>query len=378
MGQHGGGARRRGRAKRVLLATLVVMGATAFVPVVPAGSSATDDRAVDDATLEAGILMTTVPVALRPRCLVGDATDTGQFGTYGAAAAHVLATLTCRPDGLEVVYYDRFDGTEAMQAAFDAAVGIDSVSEDFYECPTRTEYERGGESAGVVACQIEGLDDGDRPDDIAPGTVILTWTYEPEDAIVWALAEDPSTVWSFFEDDGGPLSERSNRGIIAIPTHARLQAAGSRLLANLPKQARRTCEVVDDFTSDTLQTLYPWRLFVVADVEECRFRGGIEAEYVQFVSRAVLDRHFERFTPGDEPRVARYKTYSCPGTGSYRGGRWGCYLTQVDADAQPADEDYAVVYWTHDRSKVYAYGSAPVTNARRLLEWFVDEAGPNG
>jgi hypothetical protein len=367
------------RIARTLAAIVAVTAAVWLGDVAPA-SSGTDDTAVDEATIDAGALMSTVPVDVRGSCLVGDASDTEDLKSYGLFAGTLTATLSCHPsDDLDVVFYDQFPDAATMRGAFDFLYPNQGYPDEFDACPAYSTYQRGDEDAGVVACIVEGEDVGE-DDGVAAGTIIVAWTYEPESTIVQVLAADADDAWEFFEDDGGPLSERSDDGITSIPTESSLRASARRLFRVLPKAARQTCTVVDRFSPDTLQNLYPARLFIVADVEECRFRGGIEAEYVQFASRASMNAHFDQFADADEGRrVAKLGTFTCPGSGNYdKGtGRWTCYVADVDADANASEVPHAIVAWTNEDLDVYAFGAAPASDAKRLLQWFVNEAGPN-
>lgn len=369
---------RRGRARRTRATRVVV--ALVLAAVAVAGAAATTPAAaqrapaLDAETLTARSLLATVPHGYRATCTVGDAADASLFSGYGPSATSVAATLNCSPDDL-VVLYDQFTDATAMQAAFDYHFEAIDGPTGFGECPSRTSYQIDGTSTGTVACRVEG-DDTDLDDGIDPGTTLIAFTYAPTATLVWIITDDPDLGWSFFEDDAGPLSEADDAGIAPIATRGRLLAAARRMAQHLPTRARRTCLPVEEITPATLQSLYPERLFVVADVEECTFPGGIEAEYVQFASRGSMNARFDRFTY-DGPRIARYRTFTCPGQGRYQGGRWGCYVTATDADGQASTEDHATVMWTHDRLRIHAYGTAPATDAERLLEWFVHDAGPD-
>lgn len=365
-----------GRARRALL-VLVVIAATALAST-PAASSRTDDRAVDDATLDARELLASVPVAVRGSCTVADP-RAEDLTVLGAHASSVVAIQQCTPnEDLYDVRYARIADVAALRGAFYQLFPNRDVPDEFGECPMYTEYESGRDVGGEVFCFTVGAD-VPQDSNLPPGDVVLTWTYEPESILVQVASADADAAWSFFLDDGGPLTERTNRGIATIPTHTTLRRGADQLFALLPRSARSSCIVVDDFRPDTLGSLYPWRLFIVADVEECMFPGDIEAEYVRFASRASMDSYYDAVRKDNEgPQVARYGTFRCPGSGKYDrgGGRWECHIANVDADAQATDEEWAIIHWTNGRHKVMGFGATPIENTRSLLAWFVDDAGP--
>ncbi len=384
-----GSTRRSTRTMRTWAVTACVVSASValLAPAVTGAAtagSATDDAAIDDGAARA--LLAYVPEDVRADCRVDDPADPDLQTQYGASAQQLVATVSCTPDGVDRVYYDQFSDPAvvptALFAAFPAAT---DPSGDFGTCPAASSYERDDVEVGTVVCTTETEEDDD---ELEVGGVSLTWSYPPAGIIVQTLSNegDVDAVWKYFTDIGGPNSESSDAGLAPAPTQTGLADAGDELFTHLPKQARTSCDVVDTFDSETLQSAYAWWPFIVADVEECTFQKVIEGEYFRFSSTAVMKAYADAH--GGEPtgkRVAWLGSFECPGKGTFhedtkgstkKVGTWLCTVQNKDADADSSSQKFVSISWTNEPLKVYAFGATPVKNAKTLLEWFANDAGP--
>jgi hypothetical protein len=372
-------------------ASVPVLVATAFLLVVPGFALAASAgaapgrtvyaRGVDTRTVAAHRLVALVPRAFRSTCIVGDAPK-------GDAAPGQVASVACRPGhGVGGVIYVQYRSAADAESALDALVdttSLDRESSDAADCPSSSTYSQSGKAtAGRVYCFL-ALEDNEAG--LAAGTPVETWTYRPRALLVQASAADVTSLHRFWRRDAGPLSAPDRRGIPPLATTASLRHAGNALRSRIPKASRGSCLVRDSETSTTLGSIYAYRLWLVADVEECHpTHGAQSAEYVQFSSTTAMNRYFDdKHAPDDPGRDRRVDVQGirCSGLAPYDAGRAkpagrvACDFGNYDAQGRSSDTEYAVIAWTSKPTRVVGAGIAPSSSTRALVKWWIDDAGP--
>ncbi len=379
---------------RVVGLAFLAIAATTMGSVVPAAAG-TDvaDGLDDDWTRGAHELLGYVPGDFRGTCTI----NSGGSNADDQIAAEILdsqiAAVACLPgSGAAQVNYVRFDSAAHADAYVAQLLGLSSTelpegfSDDSEDCPSSTTYSIGDdeETVGHYYCVLNDEASGD----LAEGAPVATWTYEPLAIVAQAsnTAADVDALHEFWVEDGGPLAESDRAGIPPLATAASLRGAGTKLLAAIPAASRAKCQVIDAMTEDALQELYPWRLWIVADVEECRpRRGSTDSEYLRFGNVDSMNDYFDAVIPdsGDALHDQRVEVAGteCADSGTYsagdkRAGRWFCAFSFSDTDAEEASEEFAHISWTSTAGRIVASGGAPATEVKALIRWWQEDAGP--
>ncbi len=133
-------------------------------------------------------------------------------------------------------------------------------------------------------------------------------------------------------------------------------------------------------------SIYPYRLWVVADVEECLpTHGSQNSEYIEFSSVSAMNAYFDDRKVTDPAQDQRVDVagIKCSGAGEYdagkvdSAGRVSCRFANYDAQGQPSATEYAIIEWTSTPTKVVGFGIAPSAGVKGLLRWWLDDAGPS-
>jgi hypothetical protein len=310
--------------------------------------------------------------------VVGDAPvpDAGQVTQLNCAAAHVDQVVYAE-------YHTTDDADRALERLVDptALAGAPSDSE---QCPSSTTYTIGEQRVGKVYCFLATATN---EDGLPAGTPVVTWTYEPLHVLAQAWGSDAADLHTFWKRDAGPLTHPDPTGIPPLATTAALERAGRALEARIPGVSRRACVVRDSQTRAALGGIYPYRLWVVADVEECQpTRGSENSEYVQFSDVAAMNVYYDARDALDDPSHdvrASVGGIECSGQAPYDApgakpaGRVSCDFANYDAEAQPSATEYASITWTSTKARVVGFGIAPSQEVKALLQWWLDDAGPN-
>jgi hypothetical protein len=334
----------------------------------------------DDWTRGAHDLLGFVPRELRDTCRVHEpdavpaVDDDVLDGRRGALTCHAA-------DGAITLTYTRFASSDAAGTYLQQLVKPEptrDMADDAGDCPTQYRIERGDDDIGLYTCF---LSEGD--DDLAAGAPIVTWTFEPRAIVVqaWDTDLDLARLRKVWADDAGPLSDADRRGIPPLATKASLHRANQDLLESVPAASAHECKLVDSLTPDALGSAFRWRLWILADVEECRpERGSTDTEYFRFASTGSMDDYFDAIgkTTVDHTRVAVGDS-SCPGAGSYRregerAGRYACWFDDRDTDAQVSSSTVAHVSFTDTDARVVGNGGAPANRTKALLAWWTQDA----
>ena len=259
-------------ARRSAVAVLAAVVIATPLTLRSAGAAAPTaaDGVDDDWTRGAHSLVAYVPREFRSTCTVApnepdDRIDDATLSTR-------TGSIICVPkSGADRAWYVQFDDAQTANDYVDQLIDVETLDQsvdDTSECPSHITYQLHDEDAGRYYCFVEP----DDSDGLPQGTPVLTWTFDDAAIVVqaWNTDADLDALVDFWRDDAGPLSEPDTVGVPPLPTTASLRAQGKRLLAAVPVASRDDCIVVDALTEDALQSLYPWRLWVVGDVEECR------------------------------------------------------------------------------------------------------------
>ena len=388
---------KRRRTGAVMVATLTVglLGLLGVVATSAASASTTKARTraattadgVDDWTHGAHDLLASVPTSFRATCTISAASADDRIQADVLAAR--LAKVHCKPSsGADHVTYTRFDSVENADAYVEQLLGtaeLDTASDDIADCPSHTTIAHGDAdtTTGRYYCALTTGDDF-----LADGTPVITWTYEPKAIVAQAWDADPDLdgLRKFWADTAGPLATADKSGIPPLPTTASLRAGGKKLLAALPAASKAKCQIVDSVDEDALQSLYAWRLWIVADIEECRpTRGSTDSEYLKFANVGSLDDYYAAVFPTDDSLADERIDVggsSCAGSGTYSVGKrknvgsYYCYYSAADTDANDTSSEFAHVGWTVDSERIFGSGGAPATGAKALLRWWQEDAGP--
>ncbi len=372
------------RVRVAFLAVVCTLATTmptlAASPAGAASASAPAPGVDDDWTQGAHQLLGFVPRELRDTCTVhepdvapgvdDDVLDERR-GSVRCHAAGEAITLT----------YTKFTSAGAGDTYLQQLVKPEptrDMADDQGDCPTQYRIERGNDDVGLYTCF---LSEGD--DDLDAGAPIITWTYEPQAIVVQAYDTDLDLarlrkVWA---DDAGPLSSADRKGIPPLATAASLRAAGKQLLQSVPEASRHQCQVIDSLTPDALGGAFEWRLWITADVEECRpERGSTDTEYMQFANAATTDAFMGVLPESyvNDRRVTVGGT-RCGGTGPYRhegrqAGRYMCWFSNDDTDAQESADEFAHVRFSDTRNRLVVTGGAPAGKVKALLAWWQEDA----
>ncbi len=383
------------RRTRVLAKSCLAVVAAMTLPLsfpTAALAAAAADGLDDDWTHGAHDLLGYVPTDVRGTCTVSSGGSNVDSEIDQEILDSQVAALACLPPGgASEVHYNRFDTAAHADGYFDQLLGLDGsdpdgFSDDSDDCPSSTTYSLGrrAETVGRYVCVLN--DQGDAS--LAEGAPIATWTYEPLAIVVqaWNTESDLEALHEFWVDDGGPLSEAERTGIPPLATPASLRAAGAKLLTALPPETKAKCQVIDSMTEDRLQELYPWRLWIVADVEECRpRRGSTDSEYVRFANVDSMNDYYDAILPDSDDSLADQRVkvggIECAGSGTYqaggrRGGRYFSAFSFSDTDAREGSEEFAHISWTSVKGKIVGSGGSPAADATALIRWWQEDAGP--
>jgi hypothetical protein len=369
---------RRASALLLLLGALVT--GLAVGSAAPA-TAATPAPGVDDAwTAGSRSLLALVPRAIRATCTVREPAAVSDIASDVLDARRGSVACTAAGGDISVNYTKFASGTDAdsyvEQLVRPEPAGPNDEPGD---CPTQFRIQRDGHGdVGRYACF---LDPGD--DDVAPGTPFITWTYEPLGVVVQASdAElDLARLRRFWADEAGPLSRANDRGIPPLASRASLRARGKALLAKVPSASRRGCDVIDELTPEALGGAFSSRLWIVADVEECRpDQGSVDTEYMQFATAAATDAYV-RDLPDEYATDRRVTTgdAQCAGSGPYRDdgrriGKYVCWFSMEDTDAHETSREFAHLLFTDLEHRVVVSGGAPARDVKALLEWWRNDA----
>ena len=300
-----------------------------------------------------------------------------------------LAKVHCTPtSGADHVTYTQFDSVENADAYVDQLLGtaeLDTTSDDIADCPSHTTVAHGDDdaTAGRYYCALTNGDDS-----LADGTPVITWTYEPKAIVAqtWDVDPDLEGLGKFWADTAGPLATADDSGIPPLPTTASLRAQGKKLLAAIPAASKAKCQIVDSVDEDALQSLYAWRLWIAADVEECRpTRGSTDSEYIKFANVGALHDYYDATFPTEESLADQRVEVGgsdCAGSGTYRAGKrknagsYFCWFSDTDTDAEASSAEFAHIGWTLDSERIYGSGGAPAAKVKALIRWWQDDAGP--
>jgi hypothetical protein len=375
-------------ARRLVVATLAFGAALAGLALMTTGnvaiaSSSPAPGLDDDWTRGTHDLLAFVPREFRASCEALDP-DTSSDVDQSVLDAQRGALSCTSTDGKVSVIYSRFassDDADAYIAQEVHPATTDDASDDPGDCPTQFRVQRGKDDTDVgqyycfLAQDADGIDNG---------TPIITWTYEPEGIVAQAhdREADLARLRKFWSDDAGPLSSPDRRGIPPLATAAQLRARGKALLGSVPAASRPKCHVIDDFTPDGLQSAYSWRLWIVADVEECRpERGSKDTEYLQFTNTGAMQDYYDATQSDDFDRDERVHVdgYQCGAFDTYRrdgqkAGTYSCWFSNKDTDAKDTDTPFVHLLFTDTRHHVVGAGGAPATQAKALLSWWIDDA----
>lgn len=369
-------------ARLACLVAVCSLGAVVPVATASAADAGSDPApgVDDDWTQGAHQLLGFVPRALRDTCGVHEpdaapAVDDDVLDERRGA-------LTCHAaDGAITVTYTSFSSADAADTYLQQLVKPEAtrdMADEAGDCPTQYRIERGNDDVGLYTCFLSAGDE-----DLVAGTPIITWTYEPRAIVVQAWDDDLDLarlrkVWA---DDAGPLSDADRRGIPPLATTKSLRRANEKLLESVPAASAHKCKLVDSLTPDALGSAFRWRLWILADIEECRpERGSTDTEYFRFASTGSMEDYFDAIGKGtaDHDRVAVGGS-SCPGSGSYRrdgerAGRYACWFDNHDTDAQATSDTVAHVSFTDTDARVVGTGGAPASRTKALLAWWTEDA----
>ena len=378
------------QANRSRLRVVLVVACALVAGVEGAAMSATAPAAVaasgpapgldDDWTQDARRHLGSVPRELRPTCTVSG--PSAVAGVDEAVLDEARGELSCSAAGGAItVTYTKFTSAEAATTYQDQTAKPEAtrdMAEEPGDCPTQFRIERDRQDVGRYTCFLAAADD-----DFDAGTPVITWTYEPLAMVVQAYDTDLdlARLRKFWSDDAGPLSEPDMKGVPPLPTAASLRANGKKLLAEVPAASRRGCKVINSLTPDALGEAFVWRLWIVADVEECRpERGSTDTEYMQLATAGATDAFMsvlpESYASDQRITVGGTK---CAGTGPYddagrRAGRYMCWFSTDDTDAQASADEFAHLRFSDIRNRVVVSGGAPATKVEALLSWWKDDA----
>lgn len=385
---------RRAQTTTMLVLAVVALSAASAVSAV----AATDARVpsalapgVDARTRAAHDLVASVPAEFRSTCTIpGPRGPTAGSNVTQAVLDTITVELACRPgNGVDVVIYTQHDSVDNADLDIDALIdtkALDRESGDSGDCPSSSTYSLGKShrQVGRVYCFLASAGN---ENSLPAGTPVITWTYEPLAIVAqaWGSSLDPEPLHNFYANDAGPLSTPNRSGIPPLPTAAALRGAGNALSAIIPKPSRTGCQIRDSLAEGVLGSLYPYRLWITADVEECTpDRGSQESEYVQFSDTQSMNRYFDDYgvssDPGGDERVTVGGIH-CSGLDNYRigrkkAGRVACDFADFDPDAQASATEYANILWTSIPTHVVASGFAPATEVRDLIQWWLEDSGP--
>jgi hypothetical protein len=386
-------------ARRAETMTMLALAAIAIVALSAVSAvAATNARVpsalapgVDARTRAAHDLVAFVPAEFRSTCTIPHPREpTDGSNVTQAMLDTITVELVCRPgNGVDTVIYTQHDSVDNADLDIDALIdtkALDRESGDSGDCPSSSTYSLGKSHrrAGRVYCFLASADNANS---LPPGTPVITWTYEPLAIVAqtWGSSLDPEPLHSFYANDAGPLSTPDRSGIPPLATAAALRSAGNALSAIIPKPSRTGCQIRDSLAEGVLGSLYPYRLWITADVEECTpDHGSQESEYVRFSDTQSMNRYFDDYgvssDPGGDERVTAEGIH-CSGLGSYntgnkKAGRVACNFAYFDPNAQPSATEYANILWTSIPTRVVASGFAPATQVRDLIQWWREDSGP--
>lgn len=361
----------RARARRMLavVGTLAVVSVgSAGVAAAPAGASTEKIQRA-----QALALLAFVPESSRATCNISDVTaDTPVVGPF---ADKVLVQLACgSASDEESVFYTQFDGSEAMNAAFDAYnVGVAESD----GCPGHGTWDQDGEDAGRWTCYLGKVNAGVTD----PATVV--WTQDANDILVAAYRHDDDLAaldewWS--SDDAGPLAEADHSNLPKTLTTTQWLANAKTLKAVAPRSFRSTCKPIA-LTPDAMgATFYAWRAVATAGLR-CHPDGVVAVEYLQLAPVApgasATAGIFGDFASEVDDSDARFhdSDFACEGEGTWSRkqrdvGRYACFFGTGDHG------DYTGIAWTDEEQGILAYATVDGSNAESLLGFWEDDSGP--
>jgi hypothetical protein len=362
-------------------ATVAIEGGSEAGATVPRASAG----AVDASTLAGRDLLAYIPTDLRGRCIDGGAVfDDTKYPQ--AIVSSFSASLNCSTAAGERVYYWKFDNRAGADALLENLVTVENykdASTNLSDCPSATTYsttESGKKRrGGRVFCFLAGDGIG-----LPVGTPVVEWTDERLGIVGQAYnVGDPQHVHRFFARESGPLTKPDRTGIPTARTAAALRSDGKALLALVPKASQRGCTIVDDLSPDALGSLYPWRVWIVADVEECTPKDGPEeVEYVRFGNADAMAAYYaDSGVPNPAPNARELHGITCPGSNTYkahgrRAGSVKCYFAGVDADGRQSVDSYFHLWWSSTPTKVVAFAISPADTETAVVDWWADRGGP--
>ncbi len=370
-----------------VLALALVIGFASFASVSTSAHAATSSASPapgvdDDWTRGAHDLLAFVPREVREQCQVR--TQDGETGIDQDLLDAELGALACTAaDGAIDVRYVQFGSKDEADAYVDQTTNTsrtDDVDQEPGDCPTQFRTVRGDEDVDVGRYLCFLADDATG---IPVGTPVITWTYEPH-AIVAQASDadlDLARLRKFWADTAGPLAEADRHGIPPLATRVSLRTAGKALLASAPAASRHECNVIDSLTPHALGSTFGWRLWVVADIEECRpGRGSTDTEYMQFATGGVTDAFMGELPQSylDDERVTVHGT-QCGGAGTWRrdgrtAGRYMCWFSNDDTDAEDTEQEFAHFRFSDIEHRLVVTGGAPAAKVKALLAWWNDDA----
>lgn len=368
----------RRRATMLILSCACVAGA--LLGATPRLAAAPAAAGVDERTVAAHTLVASVPTSFRQTCTIGDAP---------ASDPTQVTQLNCTAKGVDQIVYVQYRSADAADRALERLIdtaALDATSSSSDQCPSSTTYTVGSDdqNGGRVYCFLATAGN---EDDLAPGTPVITWTYEPLHVVAQIWGRDATALHAFWRSDAGPLTHPDHSGIPPLATTAALDRAGAKLESRIPSVSRRACVVRDSLTRAALGSVSPYRLWIVADVEECQpTRGSENSEYIQFSSVAAMNAYFDGrddvTDPKDDHR-ASVAGIECAGLAPYDApeshpaGRVNCDFANYDAEGLPSATEYATVAWTSTPMRVVGTGIAPSAEVKALLRWWLHDAGPD-
>jgi hypothetical protein len=340
---------------------------------------------VDASTLAGRDLLAYIPLALRGRCIDGGAAfDDTKYPQ--AIVTSFSASLNCSTAAGERIYYWKFDNRAGADALLENLVTVDNykdASTDLSDCPSATTYSTTEDGkkrrGGRVFCFLAGEGIG-----LPVGTPVVEWTDERLGIVGQAYnVDDPQHVHRFFARESGPLTKPDRTGIPTARTAVALRNEGKALLALVPKASTSGCTIVDDLSEAALGSLYVWRLWIVADVEECRPKGGPEeVEYVRFGNADAMAAYYaDSGIPNPAQNARELHGITCPGSNTYkahgrRAGSVKCFFASIDTDGRQSVDSYFHLEWSSKPTKVVAFAISPADTEAAVVNWWADRGGP--
>lgn len=371
------------RSRAALGAVLATLALTTTLLATASAASGPAPGLDDDWTRGTHTLLSFVPAEFRAACLVREADADPSIDQ--AVLDDRTGALRCDvPDTDITVTYKQFASADSADAYVDALTGgpeSRDQADTAADCPTQFRIERGKDDVGRYLCFLANDDS-----ELADGTPIITWTFEPRAIVAqaWDTGSDLAKLRKFWSDDAGPLSEADRRGIPPLATQAQLRAAGKQLRADVPEASRKHCQIIDAFTPDGLGGEFDRRLWITADVEECRpTRGSTDSEYFRLATEPAMDAFIAPGLAADLDDEGRSSGggIDCAGAGSYKvdgkvAGQYLCYFSDEDTDAHDSTTEFVHLVFSVAKQKIVGTGGAPSKQTKALLQWWEDDARP--